>query len=73
MKDAGEQELRPAGIRAESAIRIAEQVRAACVQAALEAYERASFDGLCDAGALEVVLDAVRSLDLERLVRAERE
>ncbi len=48
---------------------IAEAVRAACVQAAQQGYERASTDGLCDEGALEVALDAIRSLDLERLLR----
>jgi hypothetical protein len=51
------------------AVRIAEAVRAACVTAALEGYELARLDGLCDEGALEVALDAVRSLDVARLAR----
>jgi hypothetical protein len=50
-------------------VRIAEAVRAACVAAALDGYERARMDGLCDEGALEVALDAVRSLDVARLAR----
>jgi hypothetical protein len=48
---------------------MAEFIRAACVQAAQQSYERAAADGLCDEGALEVALDAIRSLDLENLLR----
>ena len=48
---------------------VAEAVRTACVQAAQQGYERAAADGLCDEGALEVALDAIRSLDLENLLR----
>lgn len=48
---------------------IAEAVRAACVTAAQQGYERAAADGLCDEGALEVALDAIRSLDIESLLR----
>jgi hypothetical protein len=51
----------------EEAIRIAEAVRAACVRAALEGYESARMDGLCDEGALEVALDAVRGLNVRRI------
>ena len=47
---------------------LAEAVRAACLKAALEAYEQAGMDGLCGEGALEVALDAVRGLDVRRLV-----
>ncbi len=50
-------------------IRIAETIRAACVQAAQQGYERAAADGLCDEGALEVALEAIRSLDLDQIVR----
>ncbi len=57
-----------AGISENEALRIGEAVRAACVKAALDAYERASMDGLCDEGALEVAMDAVRGLDVRRLV-----
>lgn len=55
-------------VSAGEAIRIGEAVRTACVKAALDAYERASTDGLCAEGALEVALDAVRGLDVRRLV-----
>ncbi len=47
---------------------IAETVRRACLQAAQQAYERSAADGLCDEGALEVALDAIRSLDLNQIL-----
>jgi hypothetical protein len=49
---------------------IAEAVRAACLRAALEGYERAATDGLCPEGALEVALDAMRLLDLAEVLRS---
>jgi hypothetical protein len=49
--------------------RLAEAVRAACLQAALTAYEDACLDGLCHEGAWECAIDAVRSLDLDVIVR----
>lgn len=45
-------------------LRLAEAVRRACLAAAMQSYERARTDGLCDEGAFEVAIDAVRSLDL---------
>jgi hypothetical protein len=48
---------------------VAAAVRAACLQAAQQGYERAAADGLCDEGALEVALDAIRSLDLDPILR----
>lgn len=50
--------------------RIAEAVRAACVAAAQASYEQAAADGLCDEGALEAALDAIRSLNITAIVRA---
>ena len=47
---------------------IAEAVRAACLQAAQQGYEHAAVDGLCDEGALEVALEAIRSLDLNQIL-----
>ncbi|MCU0510779.1 MAG: acetyltransferase [Anaerolineae bacterium] len=47
---------------------LAEAVRAACLRAALNSYENARTDGLCDAGAFELAIDAVRSLDLRPVV-----
>lgn len=49
--------------------RIAEAVRAACVSAAQASYERAAADGLCDEGAWEVAIDAMRSIDVDKIVR----
>lgn len=48
---------------------IAEVVRAACVRAALEGYEQASMDGLCHEGAWEAAVDAIRSLDLNSVLK----
>ncbi len=50
-------------------MRIAEAVRAACVQAAQQGYERAAADGLCDEGAWEVALDAIRAVDVDQILR----
>lgn len=50
--------------------RIAEAVRAACVAVAQETYERAAADGLCDEGAWEAAIDAIRSLNIATIVRA---
>jgi len=48
---------------------VAEAVRVACLQTAQQGYERAATDGLCDEGAWEVALDAIRSLDIEKLLQ----
>ncbi|HEU4329385.1 MAG TPA: hypothetical protein VFS21_39980 [Roseiflexaceae bacterium] len=47
---------------------LAEAVRAACLRAAAEGYERAAVDGLCAEGAWEAALEAVRAIDLGRLL-----
>jgi len=51
---------------------VAEQVRAALVEAALGAYEDASVRGLCAEGAWEVAVGAMRSLDLSHIVAGGR-
>lgn len=48
--------------------RLAEAVRDACIQAALEGYEQAGIAGLCHEGAFEVAVDAIRQLDLDALL-----
>lgn len=48
--------------------RLAEAVRSACLQASLEAYERAAMSGLCREGAWECAVDAMRALDLEDVI-----
>ena len=52
--------------------RMAERVRAACVQAALEAFEDASISGLCCIGAWECAVGAMRMLDVEAVLDAHR-
>lgn len=52
---------------------LAEAVRAACLKAAQQGYEQAAISGLCDEGALEVALDAIRLLDIQQLVADARQ
>jgi hypothetical protein len=49
----------------------AEAIRAECIRAALAAYEAARVDGLCDEGAFEVAIDAVRALRLGQVASRE--
>ena len=53
----------------EEMLALAGKVRNACVEAALQGYERASLSGLCHEGAWEAAVDAVRQLNLEALLR----
>lgn len=50
---------------------IAETVRNACLEAALNAYEQAGISGLCAEGRWELAIDALRSLDLKALLVAQ--
>lgn len=47
---------------------LAEAVREACIQAALDGYEDASISGLCGEGALEVAISTIRRLELGPLI-----
>jgi hypothetical protein len=49
---------------ADSSSKLAETVRAACVDAAILAYEDAGIRGLCADGQWEAALAAIRQLDL---------
>lgn len=49
---------------------VAVLVHAACLRTLIERFEQASSDGLCAEGAYEVAVDALRSLDLDRLLAA---
>jgi hypothetical protein len=49
-------------------LRIAEAVRAACLEAALESYEEAGIRGLCHEGSWECAIGAIRSLNLRRIL-----
>lgn len=48
---------------------LAEAVRAACVEAARQAYEDAGLQGLCAEGRWECAIEAMRGLDLAALLR----
>ena len=50
---------------------LAEAVRSACLQAALDAYERAGVSGLCGEGRWEIAVQAIRNLDLAPLLDAD--
>jgi hypothetical protein len=50
-------------------IKIAEMVRSACLEAALEAYEDAGISGLCAEGRWEYAVQAISTLDLEAVLR----
>jgi hypothetical protein len=49
--------------------RLAEAIRAACLQAALDGYEDARMDGLCHEGAWENAIEAIRGLDIEAVLK----
>lgn len=53
-------------------LELAHAVRDACVQAALDACEDARMAGLCWDGAWEAAIEAIRILDVERIVRSDR-
>jgi hypothetical protein len=47
---------------------LAARIRAACLEAALSAYEDAKLRGLCHEGAWEVAMGAIRELDTAALL-----
>ncbi len=49
--------------------RIAGAVKAACLKAAIEAYQYGKMSGLCQEGAWELAVDAIKSLDVETVLR----
>ena len=49
-----------------------EAVRQACLQAAADAYEDAGIRGLCGDGRWEYALDAIRTIDLDRVLASRR-
>jgi hypothetical protein len=50
---------------------LADDVRQACIAAALAAYEEAGVLGLCAEGRWEAAVSAMQSLDLRRLAASE--
>ena len=47
---------------------LAESIRQATLQAAMDAYEDAGIQGLCEEGRWEAAISAMRSLDLNSLL-----
>jgi len=50
-------------------LEVARLVKTACIQTALEGYQSASISGLCEEGAWEAAVSAMKMLDLEKLLR----
>lgn len=44
-------------------------IRDACVRAAIDAYEEAGFSGLCAEGRFDMAIDAMRALNVDRILR----
>ena len=53
--------------------KLAEAVRAACLKAALRAYEDAGISGLCEDGRWECAVQAIQNLDLAAVVQQANE
>jgi hypothetical protein len=47
---------------------LAEAIRAACLEAAVAAYEDAGISGLCGEGRWECALQAIKALDLDPII-----
>lgn len=56
------------GVIMSDQIRLAEEVRDACMRAALAAYEDAGISGLCAEGRWEIAVQAIRTLDVQALL-----
>lgn len=48
---------------------LAKQIRDACVNSAIIHFEDARVDGLCCEGAWEAAVEAMRQLDIEKIIR----
>ena len=55
-------------VAADERHRLAEAVKTACIAAAEQGYEQAAASGLCDEGALEAAIGAVRMLDVDAVI-----
>ncbi|MCB1876258.1 MAG: acetyltransferase [Chromatiales bacterium] len=49
---------------------LAERIRQACIEVALEAYELGGISGLCAEGRWELAIGAIRDLDLNSVVKS---
>lgn len=50
---------------------IARKIRDECIKEFVRAYEEAGIKGMCEEGRIEYAVDAVRSMDLRRIVNDE--
>lgn len=50
-------------------LELARRVRSACIRAALDGYERAQIAGLCQEGAWECAVDAMRMMELGAILQ----
>jgi hypothetical protein len=53
----------------EDPMQLASRVRNACILAALDGYERAQIAGLCQEGAWECAVDAMRMVELDAILQ----
>jgi hypothetical protein len=51
-----------------NSLELAENVRKACLNAAVKAYESAGISGLCAEGRWEMAVQAIQTVDLERFI-----
>lgn len=47
---------------------IAEKIREECIKEFIRAYEEAGIKGLCEEGRIEYAVDAVRSMNLRKIM-----
>lgn len=52
---------------------LAEQVRMACLEAALDAYEEGGMLGLCQQGRFDLAMDAIQALNLALVIQQQAE
>ena len=52
---------------------LAEAVRDACIEAALEGYENAAMSGLCQEGAWEAAISSIRMVNIEAVLAAQKD
>jgi hypothetical protein len=50
-----------------------ENIRQACIAAAIEAYEDAGLRGLCQEGRWDIAIDAMKHVNLDHIVKKETE
>ena len=49
-------------------VKLAEEVRKACLEAARDGFREASMSGLCSEGAIEAATGSIQSLDMEQII-----